>query len=366
MAGEIIIEARIEEGIEIVKSGGSAPLNESSIVHEEKPRNLSEALVQEMRGGNMFLGGGYGKKGTLTDEMYDMSPENRQEYLKNLDIAWVERNGQFYVSERPNVESLPSGYYSLGSSMQTGPFLKKEYPVIDELFYFPDPTIDDMIKDIRKFWDSEKKYREYGFVYKRGILLWGPPGTGKTSVINLFVQEILENHDGIVLNVNDIYLYGTMSKIVRTLEPKKPILAIMEDLDGMMVRHDPQFVLNLLNGADQVDNVVYIATTNYLERLEERIKNRPSRFDRLYMIGNPDERVRDFYLKRVIKPDDVSRFNINIPQWVKDTDGLTISHIKELILSVVILENDYKESLERLRKMSNLDMNPQSTSYYGY
>jgi len=54
-------------------------------------------------------------------------------------------------------------------------------------------------------------------------------------------------------------------------------------------------VLNLLDGVKQVDNIIYIATTNYPELLEERILNRPSRFDRRFHIGTPSAEVRKFY-----------------------------------------------------------------------
>lgn len=48
------------------------------------------------------------------------------------------------------------------------------------------------METIYKFWDRESKFKEYGFVYKRGILLYGPPGTGKTSIINLISDELIK------------------------------------------------------------------------------------------------------------------------------------------------------------------------------
>ena len=82
---------------------------------------------------------------------------------------------------------------------------------------------------------------------------------------------------------------------------------------------------------NQLENIVYLATTNYPEQLEDRIINRPSRFDRRYEIGLPSYEVRLEYIKKKVLDD-----NIDVEKWAKDTDDLSIAHIKELILSVLV------------------------------
>jgi hypothetical protein len=45
--------------------------------------------------------------------------------------------------------------------------------------------------------------------------------------------------------------------------------------------------------------------------------------------------------------------NIDLDYWVEQTDGLTLSHLRELIVSVIILENDFEQEIETLKNMGN-------------
>ncbi|NJO18646.1 MAG: AAA family ATPase [Thioploca sp.] len=69
----------------------------------------------------------------------------------------------------------------------------------------------------------------------------------------------------------------------------------MEDLESILKSNNPSTVLNILDGVNSFDNIVFLATTNYPEELESRIKNRPSRFDRRFYIGPPEKwHVKNF------------------------------------------------------------------------
>jgi ATP-dependent 26S proteasome regulatory subunit len=55
--------------------------------------------------------------------------------------------------------------------------------------------------------------------------------------------------------------------------------------------------LSVLDGENQVDKVLNIATTNYPEKLDRRLVGRPRRFDRLIYIDMPNHVVRREYFK---------------------------------------------------------------------
>ena len=125
-------------------------------------------------------------------------------------------------------------------------------------------------------------------------------------------------------------------------------MIVMEDIDAYL--HDygnEQAILDMLDGSVKHSNTILIATTNYPERLPDRIINRPSRFDRVEYIGTPSKNDRKIYLKEKSKT--LSTKDIN--KWVKDTNGWTLAHIKELILSVEVFGLGYVETLDRLNKM---------------
>lgn len=286
--------------------------------------------------------------GMISENLKAIGAEDDMNISKD-DFSWVRKNNSFFVTAKPNTETIPAGLYDIKVSMQAGVYLEKRSVILDELFYIPDDTIKKIVVDMNKFWNARARYEEYGITYKRGILMYGPPGTGKTSLINLLIAQIISEYNGIVLNVEDIDNFISMSHTLRALEPDKPILAIIEDLDSFMMYNSTKKFLNVLDGNLQVDNVVYLATTNYLDRLEDRIKNRPSRFDRRYEIGYPKDDARKFYFENKLKEEDLLKYPID--QWVKDTDQFTFSHLRELIASVVVMDNDYHDTIAQLRSM---------------
>lgn len=266
--------------------------------------------------------------------------------------SWVKQGNSFFITTKPNTDTIPPGLYDIAASMEMGLFLERRGVVLDELFYIPDDTMDTILSDFKKFWESKKKYEEYGFTHKRGILMYGPPGSGKTSLINILTKYIITEQGGIVLNMDDVDRFVSMAHNIRAME-NKPILAIIEDLDGFLEYNSKKTFLNLLDGNLQIDNVVYFATTNYPERIEPRVINRPSRFDLVINMDAPKTEARKFYLEKKLRPDDLEKYKGDIDQWVNDTEGMTYSHLKELIASVVVMNNDYDFTIQRLRLMND-------------
>jgi SpoVK/Ycf46/Vps4 family AAA+-type ATPase len=100
-----------------------------------------------------------------------------------------------------------------------------------------------------------------------------------------------------------------------------------------------------------MSNVVIIATTNYIDKLESRYKNRPSRFDRVIEFPLPNNESRKMFIEKTILPEDLDK--INIEEWVKKTEGFTIDHINELILLYFVYGHSEKESFEIITDMVN-------------
>jgi SpoVK/Ycf46/Vps4 family AAA+-type ATPase len=162
---------------------------------------------------------------------------------------------------------------------------------------------------------------------------------------------------GISVYVSHPAVCASGLEIFRRIEPDRPCVVMLEDLDAMISNHGEHEVLALLDGELQIDNVVFIATTNYPERLDKRIVNRPSRFDIVKLIGMPNPAAREMYLskknKRLVdSPEELA-------QWVKESEGFSIAHLKELIVSVEVFEVTLNHAIKRLRKM--MDHPPKST-----
>lgn len=242
--------------------------------------------------------------------------------------------------------TLPAGLYSCEMS-QLGPYLRKMTNNIDALINLPDSESERLLEEIIQFRTLKPTFAEFGFLYKRGILLWGPPGSGKTVTIQQLLKLFVTDGDGIAVMIGHPELATQCMNMVRAIEPERQILAIMEDLDALIDRHGESGYLNLLDGESHLQNVVYVATTNYPERLDKRFVDRPSRFDTIRYIGMPTAAARKAYLMaKMPKVDEVT-----VSRYVKETDGFSIAYLRELIVLTQCFGFQLEASLERLRKM---------------
>ena len=269
-------------------------------------------------------------------------------------------SGNAYVPCEESVSQLPSGHYIVNSDPNRGLFFQKRDFSIDDLVDFPDSNSKAVITQIEQFWNLKEHFRNYGFLWKRGILLWGPPGSGKTSTVQIIAQKIIERN-GIAVSVYNPLLTAAGLHILRRIEPERPVLGLIEDIDAIIHDWGESDLLALLDGENQIDNIVYLATTNYPQNLDLRFVNRPSRFDIIAKIGMPNENARRMYFKAKSKSIDSSA----IEKWVKDTDGFSMAHLKEMLISVEVFGNAYDDVLDRLNAMiNNKDENHNFESNY--
>ncbi len=292
------------------------------------------------------------------------APEKIREAIENMPDEfkvgfeqWLVDGDRFIPITR-TVPELPAGDYNIRYDRSYDKHvLVMRQPLSEKLLRLPMKEFGEVLADAKTFWASRKAYDKYGYVYKRGILLYGPPGCGKTSLIALLAQELIWQHDGIVLNLStsdDILAYDDIMKGIREIEPDRKVIAIIEDIDNFVNEQRVGYeltskLLNLLDGKMQYDNVVIIATTNYPEDLEERISNRPSRFDVRREIGPPKMRAREFYLRSKLKPRDLRE--LNMEEWLKATKGFTIDHLKELVMLVFVHKRGFEEALAEVKSM---------------
>ena len=253
-------------------------------------------------------------------------------------------NGKYRPGARTQ-KKLPAAVFRCGQD-DYGPFLELIRLVSDEFVELPEPAHVRVLEGIRKFWKSQERYKKHGLLYKRGVLLWGPPGSGKTVCIQLLMSEIIKQHDGIVILADHPDLTVSVLRFLRRIEPKRPLIVVFEDVDEIINRFSEHSLLAVLDGEHQTDNVIYIASTNYPERLGARIVNRPSRFDERIKIGMPSAPARLVYLKKAI-----GEAEVDITKWVAGTENMSIAHLRELVVAVLCLEQDYESVLKRLSAM---------------
>jgi len=198
--------------------------------------------------------------------------------------------------------------------------------------------------------ENLEKDNYYGFILDKDHLYvmedhFISHNSGKTSTIIQTIKAVTEE-GGVVLLGGHPGSDTRAIQMFRKLESERPLVVIYEDVDDVVYYYGDKALTELLDGEANVDNVLFIATTNHPERLPARLVNRPSRFDVLKFIGMPSEEARFAYLKAKT---DMSPGELKI--WAKKTDGLSISHLKELIILVKVLEKQLDESIDHLKGM---------------
>lgn len=269
----------------------------------------------------------------------------KKSLMKKVLIQFESDGNNFYPSGKIElVSKMPPGVFEILSSPVRGVFFKQKHINTDSLLRFPDTKSDEVVNEIEHFWTLKDKFEEYGYLHKRGFLLHGPPGSGKTSILSIVSQKMVEKN-GIVLISNNPGATSAGLQMLREIEPERTVVVIMEDMDTLINSFGENTILSLLDGENSVGGVVYVATTNYPERLPERIIDRPSRFDRVVEIGFPSPAAREMYLaSRGVKED--------IAKWVSLTDGFSIAHMKELIVGVCCFGQKIEDVANRLAGMA--------------
>jgi SpoVK/Ycf46/Vps4 family AAA+-type ATPase len=217
---------------------------------------------------------------------------------------------------------------------------------VDELIDFPGSLASQILEEIEKFWGLGERFHQYGFLHRRGYLLHGKQGSGKSSLIHLIISRAVQK-DCVAFFCEEPYLLAEGVQQFRSVEPKRPILCVFEDIDTFIRYSGDGQLLQWLDGNRQVDKVVNIATTNFPEQLDRRIAARPRRFDRVVEIESPDAQLRDAYFQRKVPDLSVEERD----QWVAASEGLTFAALAELIISVRCLENDLDQSAALLREL---------------
>ena len=286
-------------------------------------------------------------------ESHVISPENTA--MKNYEEEsrgglrqWLKLPDNHFMPCQDTCSTLTAGVYESQITDSGLPVLTRLQVIFDSIVNLPDSASDKVLASIRHFWKSEDKFLRKGHLYKRGIMLFGNPGSGKTVTIIRLMQDLI-SEEGIVLLVRSPVVTKIAIQHIRRLEPKRRMICVLEDLDELVRMHGEAEFLALLDGEYQTNNVLFLASTNYPEKLDDRFINRPSRFDEVIKIDMPSAEARRTYLYAKLDVEEAKSFDLD--GWVSDTDGLSIAHLRELIIAVTCLGRPYDEVIARLTRM---------------
>jgi ATP-dependent 26S proteasome regulatory subunit len=175
---------------------------------------------------------------------------------------------------------------------------------------------------------------------KRGILMHGKPGTGKT-LSAMYLAAQMPGRTVMVLTGNAVSSIETACGLARLLEPATIVLV---DVDLIGTERHQQTIganallfelLNQMDGLGEDADVLFILTTNRPDHLEPALASRPGRIDLAIEVPLPDESCRkrlfDLYGKGL-------KLELTDPEsWVRRTKGVSAAFIRELLRKAAVL-----------------------------
>jgi hypothetical protein len=177
---------------------------------------------------------------------------------------------------------------------------------------------------------------------KRGVIMAGPPGTGKTHAGRVMLNAA--NATFIWVSARDFHRFGAFGGFEYAFEVAKdcaPAILFFEDVDNWIDSYTIDLLKTAMDGLVQYKGVTTILTTNFPDRLPEALIDRPGRFHDVLMLGLPDAAVRDAMLAKWL------------PELLPDarkaavdgTAGYSGAHIRELARYVRTIADEERKPL---------------------
>ena len=189
---------------------------------------------------------------------------------------------------------------------------------------------------------DKELYEEYKVTLPNGMLLYGPPGCGKTFISRKFATEVAYNFIEVKpSDIASIYVHGTQEKIGKLFDEaraKAPTILFIDEIDAFMPNRESnlshsysaevnEFLTQMTDCSK--DSVFIIAATNRPEKVDPAIL-RTGRIDKIVYLGPPDENARIEMIKLHLKNRPVDQ-NIDYETLAELTDNYVASDLNFIL-----------------------------------
>lgn len=202
--------------------------------------------------------------------------------------------------------------------------------------------------DIRCWYDSQSWYHQRGIPWKRGSLLVGEPGCGKTSLIKECAFDL--NLPVCVFDLASMSNEDLHDKWFEAISQHTPCIMLIEDIDSVFDLRTNivgvqgggltfDALLNTIGGVEEIDGVYIIATTNRLEHVDPALgvpdhnghSSRPGRFDNTIIIEKPCRQARRQLAQQILEGT-----GVDVDQVAVDGDGDTMAQFKNRCVQLAL------------------------------
>lgn len=194
-----------------------------------------------------------------------------------------------------------------------------------------------------RFQDSLAKI---GLLNKMAMCLWGEPGTSKSVTVYQIIEFAIKNDWVVIDGSGSVPLIAAVMKNMRQVEPARGIVVVWEEFDRLIAEYEHE-ILQLLDGGDQMPNVLYVMTTNYVQNIPKRIFTRCRRIPFQVQFEYPGAEERRAYFDAKVPPEFKGQVDIN--DWVQKTEGFSIDHCAQVLVGVFAYQQTIDEVISDLR-----------------
>jgi cell division protease FtsH len=228
----------------------------------------------------------------------------------------------------------------------------------------------DELREVVEFLRHPRQFKALGATVPKGILLHGPPGTGKTLLAKAVAHEsgaqFFSQSASSFVEMFAGLGAARIRRLFKEARDHSPAIVFIDELDavgahrGSDISGERDQTLNQLlvemDGFDARDNVIVMAASNMLERLDKALL-RPGRFDRQVFVPPPDMRGRERILTVHTRSKPLAQ-DVDLERVARHTAGLTGADLANLCNESAILagrnsrdfitQSDFEDAFERV------------------
>lgn len=251
-------------------------------------------------------------------------------------------------------------YTGVGSEWRQFGFPKRHRPL--QSVILDDGICSKVVADLKEFISSAQWYTERGIPYRRGYLLYGPPGCGKSSFINAIAGEL--EYSICLLSLSDKGLSDDRLQHLLSIAPHESII-LLEDIDAAFHNREVSEqvatafqglskvtlsgLLNALDGVASAEGQLIFMTTNYLDRLDPALI-RPGRVDVKLLIDYASEfQLQEMFAK--FYPETSINMSRKFAESLKCASPISLAAVQGYFL---IFKDRPEDALQNVHLLSNI------------
>lgn len=247
-------------------------------------------------------------------------------------------------------ETLAPGIYQV--SEQGGPFrilTFENVEIKDDLIKFEGGVVKEILEKTTHFFSERTTtaYKEMGMVQKMSMVLFGPPGTGKTCSALLVMREMVTKYNALCLDFTgrNLPFIATTIDRMRAVQDN-PIVVFCDEVEHNL-NADVDGWATFLDGTISPNNFVFLGCTNYLNKIPKKLRERRSRIKYTIEVKSLPLQVYTEYL--IGKLGKAPKRIVTQFAYLAEDAGLTIDELKHAVIDYRIDGTPIEECIETVK-----------------